>query len=99
MDTIICSSKIPLAHCDQIESLSISYLCNKTLSYKDHTNAHVSTAIIAINIVNHAGLLKMVAFALQESRHTLVCCAAQEARVPHHEYIDRKKENVIFTHM
>ena len=33
------------------------------------------------------------------SRHTIVCRAAQEAGTPHHEYIDRKKENVIFTPM
>jgi len=26
-----------------------------------------------------------------------VCRAAQEAGAPHHEYIDRKKENAIFT--
>ena len=31
------------------------------------------------------------------SRHTVVCCAAQEAGAPHREYIDRKNENVIFT--
>ena len=31
------------------------------------------------------------------SRHTIVCRAAQEAGAPHREYIDRKKENVIFT--
>ena len=31
------------------------------------------------------------------SRHTIVCCVAQEAGVPHRGYIDRKKENVIFT--
>ena len=28
----------------------------------------------------------------QRSRHTVVCCAAQEASAPHREYIDRKKE-------
>ena len=31
--------------------------------------------------------------------HTSVRRAAQEASVPHHEYIDKKKENMIFTHM
>ena len=31
------------------------------------------------------------------SRHTIVCRAAQEAGVPHRGYINRKKENVIFT--
>ena len=31
------------------------------------------------------------------SRHTIVCHAAQEAGVPHRGYIDRKKENIIFT--
>ena len=31
------------------------------------------------------------------SRHMVVCQVAQEAGVSHHEYIDRKKENVIFT--
>ena len=31
------------------------------------------------------------------SRHTVVCRAAQEAGAPHREYIDRKKETVIFT--
>ena len=31
------------------------------------------------------------------SRHMVVCRAAQEASAPHREYIDRKKENVIFT--
>ena len=33
----------------------------------------------------------------EESRHTVVCRAAQEAGAPHREYIDRKNENVIFT--
>ena len=33
------------------------------------------------------------------SRYTIVCRAAQEAGAPHREYIDRKKENVIFTHL
>ena len=33
------------------------------------------------------------------SRHTIVCRVAQEAGAPHREYIDRKKENVIFTHL
>ena len=33
------------------------------------------------------------------SRHTIVCRAAQEAGAPHHEYINRKKENAIFTPM
>ena len=33
------------------------------------------------------------------SRHTIVCRAAQEAGAPHREHIDRKKENVIFTHL
>ena len=31
------------------------------------------------------------------SRHTIVCRTAQEAGAPHRGYIDRKKENVIFT--
>ena len=34
---------------------------------------------------------------LHESKHTIVCHAAQEAGTPHRGYIDRKKENVIFT--
>ena len=29
------------------------------------------------------------------SRHMIVCRAVQEAGTQHHEYIDRKKENVI----
>ena len=33
------------------------------------------------------------------SRHTVVCRAAQEAGALHREYIDRKNENVIFTHL
>ena len=33
------------------------------------------------------------------SRHTIVCRAAQEAGAPHREYINRKKENAIFTPM
>ena len=33
------------------------------------------------------------------SRHTIVCRAAHEAGTPHHEYINRKKENMIFTPM
>ena len=33
----------------------------------------------------------------QISRHTVVCRAAQETGAPHREYIDRKKQNVIFT--
>ena len=35
--------------------------------------------------------------ALTTSRHTILRCVAQEAGVPHRGYIDRKKENVIFT--
>ena len=31
------------------------------------------------------------------SRHTIVCRVAQEAGAPHRGYIDRKKENVVFT--
>ena len=31
-----------------------------------------------------------------ESRHTVVCRAAQEAGAQPREYIDRKKENAIF---
>ena len=31
-----------------------------------------------------------------QSRHTVVCCAAQEAGAQPREYIDRKKENAIF---
>ena len=34
-----------------------------------------------------------------ESRHTIVCRAAQEAGAPHLEYINRKKESAIFTPM
>ena len=30
------------------------------------------------------------------SRHTVVCRAAKKASTPHHEYIDRKKENNFF---
>ena len=30
-------------------------------------------------------------------RHTVVCHLAREASTPHREYIDRKKESVIFT--
>ena len=44
-------------------------------------------------------LCKQVGF-LQDghiSRHTIVCRAAQEAGAPHREYINRKKENAIFT--
>ena len=33
---------------------------------------------------------------LLESRHTVVCRAAQEAGAQPREYIDRKKENAIF---
>ena len=36
---------------------------------------------------------------VKESRHTIVCRAAQEAGAPHREYINRKKENAIFTPM
>ena len=35
----------------------------------------------------------------QTSRHMEVCRAAQEADAPHCEYINRKKENAIFTPM
>ena len=41
------------------------------------------------NIKTHDGI----------SRHTIVCRAAQEAGAPHGEYINRKKENAIFTPM
>jgi len=33
----------------------------------------------------------------EQVRYMVVCCAAQEAGVPQSEYIDRKKENMIFT--
>ena len=33
------------------------------------------------------------------SRLTIVCRVAQEAGAPHREYINRKKENAIFTPM
>ena len=36
---------------------------------------------------------------ITESRHTIVCRAAQEAGAPHREYISRKKGNAIFTPM
>ena len=35
----------------------------------------------------------------RQCRHTVVCFVTQEAGVPHCEYIDRKKENVIFTYV
>ena len=38
-----------------------------------------------------------ICFCQYISRHTIVCRAAQEAGAPHCEYIDRNKENVIFT--
>ena len=44
-------------------------------------------------------LQKKTSITVTESRHTIVCRAAQEAGKPHREYIDRKKENVIFTHL
>ena len=31
------------------------------------------------------------------SKHTIVCRAAQQSGAPHRGYIDKKKENVIFT--
>ena len=34
-----------------------------------------------------------------KSRHMTVCHVSQEADVPQHEYIDKKKENMIFTPM
>jgi len=36
---------------------------------------------------------------LKQSRHTVVCRAAQEAIVSHRVYIDRKTKNVIFTYV
>ena len=41
--------------------------------------------------------LESITLTIHTSRHTVVCRAAQEAGAPHREYIDRKKENVIFT--
>ena len=38
-----------------------------------------------------------VSLHIKESRHTIVCRTTQEAGAPHYGYIDRKKENVIFT--
>ena len=38
----------------------------------------------------------MFSLAVLESRHTVVCRAAQEAGAQPREYIDRKKENAIF---
>ena len=38
-------------------------------------------------------------FGLIKSRNMVVYRMAQEAGVPHREYIDRKKENAIFTHI
>jgi len=34
-----------------------------------------------------------------EYNDTIVCYVAQEAGTPHREYIGRKKETLIFTHM
>ena len=36
---------------------------------------------------------------VNKSRHTVVCRAAQEVGAPQREYINRKKENAIFTPM
>ena len=47
-------------------------------------------------MVDLTGLLMMITFNYV-SRRTIVCRAAQEAVAPHRGYIDRKKENVIFT--
>ena len=33
---------------------------------------------------------------MQKSRHTVVCRAAQESGLPHHEYIDRKTHLLFF---
>ena len=33
----------------------------------------------------------------KRSRHTIMCRVTQEAGMPHRGYIDRKKENIIFT--
>ena len=43
--------------------------------------------------------LSLTRVLIQVSRHTVVSRVAQEAGAPHHEYIYRKKENMIFTPM
>ena len=46
----------------------------------------------------HAMKIQVISNGTCESRHTIVCRAAQEAGAPHREYIN-KKENAIFTPM
>ena len=41
---------------------------------------------------------KVVVFGKSTSRHMVVCHVAKKAGVSHHEYIYRKKENMIFMH-
>ena len=43
--------------------------------------------------------VELLSSLLSVSRHMIVCRAAQEAGAPHREYINRKKENAIFTPM
>ena len=56
-------------------------------------STHGVIHLVLYDVVKEPALLQQVSI----SRHTVVCRAAQEAGAPHREYIDRNKENVIFT--
>ena len=55
--------------------------------------------LITLNSSNFISNLQIIYIYIYISRHTIVCRVAQEVGAPHHEYINRKKENAIFTPM
>ena len=59
-------------------------------------NVHIAIAKSTLGILFFF-ITGFLSYSNVKSRHTIVCRAAQEAGAPHRGYIDRKKENVIFT--
>ena len=78
--------RLTLIECTPKTYLLKLLFCKKTLQYNK-----------TFGILLYKRITKYVIPVI--SRHTIVCRAAQEAGAPHREYIDRKKENVIFTHL
>ena len=59
---------------------------------------HAAEELARLSVAHNSTLIIMLIYQqLTQSRHTVVCRAAQEVGAPHREYINRKKENAIFT--
>ena len=76
--------------------------CCSTVQMQDQSlNRHLLTVVTTLGLEQQRKEWRTQSSRLREmeSRHTIVCRAAQEAGAPHREYINRKKENAIFTPM